>query len=332
MCDATTMERFVDPVIADLQHEHEEASRSGPVWRCAWVRIAGALAFWRVMGAIALEQSVGVGEWSAADVRIVGRVLGFVTVATVAVTLLLNLPVLLHPGPLLRHQAAESPFLFLTLIPAAFPVAAPVGVLFGILYALRHVMATTRIRSATVIVALCGALASFSTLAWIIPAGERTFWTAVNDTAPNGLPRRSVNGPLRLPPNALTIGELREELKALEADGRRGSVRERIVAADYYQRFTFSVMPIVFGLLALGLTRVGRLRRSPVALGAMGVATCVCYWLLLWAARAAVLQGSGAAAAWMPNVIFLLGTFALAKHTRPIADPPRSASRRTLRT
>ena len=36
LCAAITMERLVDPAIADLQAEYEEASRTGPGWRRRW--------------------------------------------------------------------------------------------------------------------------------------------------------------------------------------------------------------------------------------------------------------------------------------------------------
>ena len=76
------------------------------------------------------------------------------------------------------------------------------------------------------------------------------------------------------------------------------------LAFNYHQRFTLSVVPIIFGLLALGLSGINRLQRSPFVLGAVGVMTCFGYFLLLVAAVAANIQGWGAAAAWMPNVIF----------------------------
>lgn len=46
---ASTMERLVDPAIADLQAEYEEALRSGPKWRSRWVWFVGHLAFFRML-------------------------------------------------------------------------------------------------------------------------------------------------------------------------------------------------------------------------------------------------------------------------------------------
>ena len=44
LCAATTMERLVDPAIADLQAEYEEA-RTGPSWRRRWIWMRGHIAF-----------------------------------------------------------------------------------------------------------------------------------------------------------------------------------------------------------------------------------------------------------------------------------------------
>ena len=50
-----------------MQYEHADASRRGQVWRRAWVRIAGSLAFWRVIGSFAVERSLdNAHEWAAA--------------------------------------------------------------------------------------------------------------------------------------------------------------------------------------------------------------------------------------------------------------------------
>jgi lipopolysaccharide export LptBFGC system permease protein LptF len=59
------MERLIDPAIADLQSEHAQAARAGRTWRGRWIRVAGTLAFWKVMG---LHAAARVGpitrEWA----------------------------------------------------------------------------------------------------------------------------------------------------------------------------------------------------------------------------------------------------------------------------
>ena len=44
----STLERLIDPAIADLQCEHAEAVRHGRLWRARWVRVASGIAFCKV--------------------------------------------------------------------------------------------------------------------------------------------------------------------------------------------------------------------------------------------------------------------------------------------
>ena len=49
-CDPATMERVIEPVIADLQCEHADAVQRRQVWRTAWIRVGGCAAFWKTVG------------------------------------------------------------------------------------------------------------------------------------------------------------------------------------------------------------------------------------------------------------------------------------------
>ena len=49
LCAPTTMERLVDPAIADLQAEYEEASRTGSGWRRPWIWMRGHIAFFTMI-------------------------------------------------------------------------------------------------------------------------------------------------------------------------------------------------------------------------------------------------------------------------------------------
>jgi hypothetical protein len=317
VCSVTTMERLIDPAIADMQCEHADAFSRGRVWRCTWVRIAGSLAFWRVMGALVIERSLdGAYEWAAADGWAVGRVLGFVTAATVAVTLLLELPALLQTGRLFGAKRIGTALAFLYLIPQAFPLAISVGVLFGILYGMRGRAVTDRLRHAIMMLAVCCTLGSFVTLAWVVPARNQAFRAVVS-----GIPSDKLGKGL----NELTLRELRRDMDELNSGAMRGSVQERSITFTYYQRFALSVVPIVFGLFALGLLDIGRLQRSPFAFGAVGVMTCLCYYLLLYASRVAAFQGWGTAVVWLPNLFFLLGTILLKKRSGRKAYAPGPA-------
>ena len=56
-CDPQTMERLIDPVIADLQCEHGDAIRRGQIWQGHRALVNGYMAFWKVV-------AIGVGAAS----------------------------------------------------------------------------------------------------------------------------------------------------------------------------------------------------------------------------------------------------------------------------
>src|SRR5947208_809553 len=83
VCGTNTMERLVDPVIADLQCEHGEAIRRGQVWHSRWIRMAGYAAFWKLAMAISMSVSARATlGWAAADDHAAGRTIVFSLSAT----------------------------------------------------------------------------------------------------------------------------------------------------------------------------------------------------------------------------------------------------------
>jgi hypothetical protein len=59
VCSARTMERWIDPLIADLHSEHAEMQRRGSLWRARSVRVVSLVAFGKVLAL------AGVGEMVA---------------------------------------------------------------------------------------------------------------------------------------------------------------------------------------------------------------------------------------------------------------------------
>ena len=49
LCCAQTMERVIDPLIADLQVEHAEANREGRLWKGRWIRLIAGFALVKVI-------------------------------------------------------------------------------------------------------------------------------------------------------------------------------------------------------------------------------------------------------------------------------------------
>jgi hypothetical protein len=89
LCSDVAMERLIDPVLADLQREDAAAAGRDQVWRRRGIRIAGTLAFWKVIGLHAAARApVLAREWAAADEHAVGRTVAFSAAFIAALTLL----------------------------------------------------------------------------------------------------------------------------------------------------------------------------------------------------------------------------------------------------
>src|SRR5206468_3086669 len=54
-----TMDRLIDPIVADLQTEYADATRRGRVWRSRWIRLAGCVAFLKAASLYACQNSLG---------------------------------------------------------------------------------------------------------------------------------------------------------------------------------------------------------------------------------------------------------------------------------
>ena len=87
------MERLIDPAIADLQAEYEEAARAGAAWRRRWIWLRGHIAFVTMIvvharAARELNHSVTPLRGLSLDVRLALRLLvkhiGLTVVATIA--------------------------------------------------------------------------------------------------------------------------------------------------------------------------------------------------------------------------------------------------------
>ena len=61
LCSDIAMERLIDPVLADLQREDADAAGRGQVWHRRGLRIAGTLAFWKVIGLHAATRAPDAG-------------------------------------------------------------------------------------------------------------------------------------------------------------------------------------------------------------------------------------------------------------------------------
>ena len=93
LLSARTMDCLVDPAIADMQAEYEDASRRGLTWRKRWIRLRGYLSFLTMIVAHRRAVKETNGGWAplrglSLDVRLALRLLvkhiGLTVVATIA--------------------------------------------------------------------------------------------------------------------------------------------------------------------------------------------------------------------------------------------------------
>ena len=295
ICGPATMERLIDPVIADLQCEHADAMRRGQLWRAVWIRFAGVWAFCRVMTAVVLSAP---HAWAAADDWALGRTLALVTAVTAGVVLLFNLSYL--TGALSPLRAAEAIRAFAYLVPAAFPLAVSAGVLFGVAFGLRGRTITDRLRRATLVIGIGSALAALVTLGWIAPVSNQAFRSTASGIPYDKLAKGT---------NELTLPELRAKRMALDAGPMRDSVQARDAAFNYQARLSFTVTPVVLALLALALADRRR-NAGRMAIGAWAFASCVIFWVMLMGSREAIMLGGvPAVIVWIPNLFGVAGTY-----------------------
>jgi lipopolysaccharide export LptBFGC system permease protein LptF len=302
------MDLLIDPVIGDMQREHELAIRGGRPWRSRWILVAGYLAFSK---AVALHVPIWARRtmrgWVASETGTIGGALGVAAVAMIALTVLFVAP------PLLRDRVpfdGWTPWLILMLLPQSLPLTLPVVLLVGVLCGLRNRTATSRIRRGILAIGLTGSLASFSTIFWLVPAGNQAFRVTI---AGREIPR----GPAEMTPRLQ-----REQALAMNAWGLPKEAGRLLV--EFHLRMALGGAALVFALFGLGVAAL-RLGRAATA----GIAIIVCalyihYIFQLSTVSEAVFSDERVAilAAWLPNVLLILATAAFLSSRQSVLVPP----------
>jgi hypothetical protein len=144
------MDRLIDPVIADMQCEHEQASRRGQRWERHRVLLEGYIAFWSIMALhvpIAWTRRV-TSDWAASDQWAVGRALGSAALTMIILTAVFIAPPL---QAVARHDGHMA-WLFLLLLPQSLPLSLPLSLCVGVLYGLRDRPVTIPVRRAILVI------------------------------------------------------------------------------------------------------------------------------------------------------------------------------------
>lgn len=292
LCCADTMERLVDPTLADLQAEYENAVSCNRTWEGRRILLLGHIAFIRVMAVHGGMQAIEVLRYSTGeDRRALIRTAGASAVIMIAGTLVLMVPFVNSVGS--RPDSAE---LALYLIPHALPLSIPIGLTFGILWGLGRIAASPRSRTLILLLATIASVASFSMLAWVVPTANQAFRVSM------------IGHPLPKGANELTLGELRQLLEpgTHEPMSVTGPSDRRSLALNYHARWALSGAPFVLALFAVALTSRRRWgRMMPLLIGGVMI---LAYYVIMYSARGLGLNEtiSPFAAAWTPNTAFLM--------------------------
>lgn len=177
VCSATTMERLVDPVVADLQVEYEQSVRESRPWKGRWTLLVSYFAFVTVMllcGIFGTRQAWR--NWSVDDQRAFNRTLLWIAVAIVASTVVVGLPSLLRVPDMLSINAnARIEHLILYLIPSTLTFGVPAGLAIGAALGLSQRERSRRLLAAIGLVAVLSSLASLVNSAWVTPIANQSY-------------------------------------------------------------------------------------------------------------------------------------------------------------
>ena len=280
------MDRLIDPMIADLQHEH--AANSGARERC-WLLLKGYAAFLKVMIiCLAVDTArILLARSSDAAVR-----RGMAS-ACIAISLLTGL---LATPPLVQSlsRAHQSVWLLLFLLPQALPLSLPVSLLVGVVYGLQGRIPTRTVRRTVVLIGLLGSLASFATITWLVPAANQAFRLMMAKSV-------VVHGM-----NEVSPASVREQAIADRNDGRLD--RAGVLLFAFHARRAVIGAALAFALFGLGITALRTRPAASAAICLLGSAVYVGYFFELRFVSPSLFSDERLAilVAWFPNALMLI--------------------------
>jgi hypothetical protein len=308
LCDAKAMTHLIDPLVADLQHEHAEAQRDGAIWRSRRIRLAGGLALIKVLFLYRGERAMEILRRTTVNDNVGARAVLYATLTMAAATVLLMLPPLLSPSPV-------DPLLVLYMVPQALPLAIPFGLIVGILSAFGGRVVSRRAAGRVLLIAaVCSAL-MFVTIGWLMPSANYAYRLRVAERVgePVAFEEPVQGAPLWKGPNELTLPEFRSMyLRVTTTDVPTGLPRVGWYDLHnlwfmYHVRWALPCVSLVFALVALSVTR----HRPVVRITALLAATAVYFYMFAlagpgptWLSNAA--QGfPPGVLAWLPNILLV---------------------------
>lgn len=295
LCRPDTMERLVDPIVADLQSECADAvGQRG--WKGRLALWRGYLAFWKALSLYCLMQTFQPSRSESSGSAM--RMWAFSLTAFIVMTIALNLP------PLIEHRwrgtLGERVLLVFLLIPQTLPLTIPAGVSLGTLCAMRGRRPSVRSVAAFLVIAGFATFGVWAVMEWGLPAANQRFRELTFAQLGDG-------AVINLEPGMNELGLSRLSQRTDPAAVRHS----RLLWA-----LCFATAPL--GIFALGLA--ARVRRFGAAVAICLVAS-IAYIFTMFGLDEALRDGAlRSIVAWLPNLLFLLAGALLLRY-RPSSSP-----------
>jgi hypothetical protein len=289
ICSAQTMDRLIDPVIGDMQCEHDQGSRTTGRWERRWVLVQGYVAFWKVVALwVPAMWIAGLARDRSASP--LGRAL-----AAAAATLIVT-TALLVAAPLQRDVLGHewTGWLILLLLPQSFPLTIPGVLLVGVLTGTRNRPIASVTRRAVAGVALAGSLASFATIVWAIPASNQAYRVTVAG-------REVSSGFAEMPVSSLRA-------RALESRGTAWENEAGSLFLAYHARWALVGAATAFAVFGLGVAALRARGVIAACAGATAYVSYVSYFAELGYLRSSFFIDEPLAilVVWLPNLMLTL--------------------------
>ncbi len=293
MFSSWTMDRIIDPAVADLQLEYARAHAAGRPWRARWIQWTGYVVCLRTV-AFHVAQSAysALRNPSADDRRLARRVIVTSTLCLLLVTsLFAGVPMMMWSFS--RELAPESSWLIVTLVPQALLRAIPVALAMGIALAIGAQSVSRYVAAVVLALALSGSAVSFAATAWAAPVSNRAFRETASWTGPNGTAEATLAG-------------VRRMVRVIDTTPQARAIAPEAVARlelAYYRRFALPLASLALTAVLLARRRLA----SRLIAASHAAMACGLYFALLTAASLAAVRGAmpALAAVWLPNVVFL---------------------------
>ena len=288
VCSPETLDRVVEPAIADLQREY--AMRTGAFAR-AWVLVVGYLAIFKVIAICLVTISASTDDERRAIVR---TCLSCVC-AVLSVTALL----IAAPYYSFAHEI-RGWYPVMTLVPQAAPLAIPIGIAFGLAFSFL-VRPTLTLVKGILLASVAASALSLYALVWVMPTANQAF----RETAFRALNTQH-QGPVGLQKgyNEMTFSELRREIVRFTAYGDRGAAR--LTEFRLHLRVSLAAASLALVCVLLASSSNSRAWRGLLAFSA-----CFAYWALISIGEIGARRGylPPLLGAWLPNLALIASAF-----------------------